>query len=265
MTLEQASILGVIEGLTEFLPISSTAHLIVAQKLMGIEVVNEFFTTVVQLGAILAVVVYFSAKICRLIAEGITYCRNPRQRSVPLLVWLKLATIPLLIAGFLIRDQIALLHNSLTVIAISSIGVGILLAIAEQIARRRHTHTKATPRELLLMGCWQVLALIPGASRSGTAIAGGLLSGLSFKAALEYSFLLSIPALLAAGAYELLKLQHTPLPTELLWVTLWGTIVAFGSALVAIHVLLVLVRRIGFLPFVIYRIAFGLWILLFFR
>lgn len=111
------------------------------------------------------------------------------------------------------------------------------------------------------MGLWQIIALLPGASRSGTVIAGGLFAGLSFQHALEYSFLLSIPALLAAGAFELLSAIQTPPDSEILLMTAIASVVAFCSALISIRFLLTSVRNLGFMPFVLYRIVFGVAIL----
>ncbi len=275
ISLTQAVLLGLIEGFTEFLPISSTAHLIVAQKLMGLETVNSFFTVVVQLGAILAVIVYFFQKILLLMKESLAYLFSSTQKksfdTLPTGILILLASLPVLLIGFLIRNQMDSLHNSLSVIAIMSISVGVLLAIAEWYSKRKVSRTtlranesvEQTPKsKLFLMGLFQILALLPGASRSGTAIAGGLFAGLSFSTALEFSFLLSIPALLVAGGYEVLSAVQTPPTTDVLLMTLIGSVVAFVSALVSIKFLLATVRRLGFIPFVVYRIVFGIAILL---
>lgn len=261
MNVLQSIILGLIEGFTEFLPISSTAHLIVAQKLMGLGEVNEFFTTVVQLGAILAVIVYFFGKIRKLFLDLVVYAKKPAGQSIPIAIWLLIATMPVLVIGFLIRHKISSIHNSIPLIAFMSIAIGVVLAIAQWYSKRKKTNLLPTHYQLLSMGLWQVLALLPGASRSGTVIAGGLFAGLSFQDALEYSFLLSIPALLAAGGFELLSAIKTPPTSDVLMMTAVAFVVAFIAALVSIKFLLASVRKLGFLPFVVYRIIFGILIL----
>lgn len=267
MNVLQAAFLGLIEGVTEFLPISSTAHLIVASKVIGIASPSIFFDTVVQLGALGAVIVYFWKKILTMISEACLYygevvCGTKRMTpsNLPMGASILIASIPVLFAGFLLRKKIEVIHESLLVIAIMSIGVGILLAIAQHIAAK-NKERQVTPKNFIAMGFYQVLALIPGTSRSGIVIAGGLFEGLSFSQALEYSFFMSIPALGAAGVYELLSSLKTHPSGEILIATAIGTIISFLSALGVIHFLLTWVRKIGFMPFVIYRILFGIAIL----
>ena len=145
-------------------------------------------------------------------------------------------------------------------IAFMSIAVALLLAVAQLVAGKNKDKT-VTPKNLLAMGLYQTLALIPGTSRSGITVAGGLFEKLSFQQALEYSFFMSIPALGAAGLYELLSALKEHPSRELIIGTLIATVISFLSALGVIHFLLIWVKKIGFLPFVVYRIAFGIAIL----
>jgi undecaprenyl-diphosphatase len=248
MTLLQSILLGLIEGFTEFLPISSTAHLIVAQKFLGLSQINEFFTTVVQMGAVLAVVAYFYSSILKL--------------SFKKIMALLLASLPVLGIGFLLRHQIANLHSSIPLIAFTSIAIGIVLAISQWYSKNQKKKNSVSTKSLVKMGLWQVIALLPGASRSGSVIAGGLFAGISFDDALKYSFLLSIPALLVAGGYELFTSLGNGIPQNIITSTAVGTLAAFLSALISIKFLITSVRKLGFTPFVIYRILFGILILI---
>lgn len=266
MTIIQALILGLVEGVTEFLPISSTAHLIVVSKVIGISSPSVFFDTVVQMGALGAVVVYFWKKLLLFAAETMRYLSSVmhgRERlspsNMPMGMSIAIASIPVLFAGFILRDSIEFIHNSLPIIAGMSIFVGVFLVIAQGRSSKNVDHTVNT-KNLIAMGLYQVLALIPGTSRSGIVIAGGLFEGLSFTQALEYSFFMSIPALGAAGVYQILS-NYQGLSQEIYIATAVGTLVSFVSAFTVIHFLLTWVRKIGFLPFVIYRIFFGIAIL----
>lgn len=267
MTVLQAIFLGLIEGVTEFLPISSTAHLIVASKVIGLQSPSLFFDTVVQLGALGAVIVYFWKKLITLCKETISYLSQVASGSVrmtpsnvPMGMSILMATVPVLFAGFLLRKKIETIHESLLVIAVMSISVGVLLAFAQRKAARNQ-QKDVQPKSIIAMGLYQVLALIPGTSRSGIVIAGGLFEGLTFSQALEYSFFMSVPALGAAGVYELLSSLKTHPSTDIVIATAIGSLVSFLSALGVIHFLLTWVKKIGFMPFVIYRILFGIAVL----
>jgi undecaprenyl-diphosphatase len=266
MTIIDALLLGIVEGITEFLPVSSTAHLIVAQRLLGLDP-SVFFTTVIQLGAIAAVIVYFHKKLWKLALESLRFMLAVGQQKVkvtpdnlPLGLTILVASLPVFIVGYVLRHSIEGIHNSLSLIALTSIGVGIILWFAQRRAARVHnTHIRA--QDIITMGFYQILSLIPGTSRSGIVIAGGLLSGLSFATALEYSFYMSVPALVGAGVYELVSMNQLALSQEIVTATILATCVSFVSALLMIHLLLSVVRRVGFTPFIIYRILFGIGIL----
>jgi undecaprenyl-diphosphatase len=264
MTILQALILGIIEGITEFLPVSSTAHLIVAQKLFGLESVNEFFTVVVQLGAIAGLIVAERKKLAQIVREFASSLGTRRQSLASTqAAQLAIATIPILIVGFLIKDQVDMLQNNLSLIAFMSISVAMVFVLAEWFSKRQNAsyQSPATSRQLFIMGLFQIISLIPGTSRSGITAAGGAFQQMTLSQALEYSFLLSIPALLAAGGYEILKTIQTPMDSAIILPTLIATIVAFISSIIAIEWLRRIVRTVGFTPFVIYRFLFAAVIL----
>lgn len=267
MTLIQAGFLGLVEGVTEFLPVSSTAHLIVVQRVMGIASPSLFFDTVVQLGALGAVIVYFRKKIVLMIQEVAIFfgkmqkgTMHVSQESLPIGLSVLIASVPVLVVGFLLRKKIESMHESLPIIAFMSIAVGLFLAYT-QYRSKHQDDNRVTTKNLFVMGLYQILALIPGTSRSGIVIAGGLFERLSFKQALEYSFFMSLPSLGAAGFYELLSSLKTHPGGSLFFLTSIATLVSFISALGVIHSLLTWVKKIGFMPFVVYRIIFGIGVL----
>jgi undecaprenyl-diphosphatase len=259
MTIIDSIILGLIEGITEFLPISSTAHLIVAQKLMGLGEINEFFTTVVQLGALGGLIYYERIKLLSVCTEFFQSLREMPKSKIQNTTGFAIgvATLPVLVIGFLVRKQVSHLQNSIPLIAFMSITIGIVLLAAQWYAgkvKKEHVGMK----ELFIMGLFQVIAIIPGTSRSGITAAGGAFQKMTLAQALEYSFLLSIPALLAAGGYELLSAIKMHPSGDILMMTGIASLVAFVSALASITFLLASVRKVGFTPFVIYRITFAI-------
>jgi undecaprenyl-diphosphatase len=264
MEILQAIILGVIEGLTEFLPISSTGHLIVAEDLMNYKDTAEIFAVVIQMGAIAAVLWFYRLDLIRKI-NGLL----KREEKI-VKFWLNwvIATIPAGLAGFILQDQISKYAVTMTV----SIAL-ILGGIAIWLIETYHTPTKNPSGEAKLesmtvsqatkVGLYQILALIPGVSRSGATIMGGLLSGMDRITATVFSFYLSIPILVLACSYKLVKGRHD-LDTvagggPALAV---GTIAAFITALLAISWLLKYVSHHDFKPFAYYRIILGTIILL---
>ncbi len=263
MEILQAILLGVIEGVTEFLPISSTGHLIVTSDLMNYKDTAKIFTVVIQMGAIAAVLWFYRYDLIDKI-KGLFAGDKAITRFW--IAWVA-ATIPAVVAGFLLKDVISD-AASLTV-AIALIIGGILILIIEKYHRApRNTSGKArledmTTGQAVRVGLYQVLALVPGVSRSGATIMGGLLSGLDRVTATAFSFYLSIPILLLAGSYELVKGKD-----ELNTVSggapalIVGTIIAFVTALLVIKWLLQYVAKHDFKVFAYYRIIFGLIILI---
>jgi undecaprenyl-diphosphatase len=208
MSLWEAALLGVIQGLTEFLPISSTAHLLVARQLMGHDNPRDAFTTAIQLGTLVAVFVYFRADVARLLWALLADIKAMRPGTTPdaRLGWkIVVGTVPVVICGLVLKDFIkGTLYNTSN-IAIAAIVFALLLLLAELLSKRRagRGDDEITWRDALLIGAFQALALIPGASRSGVTITAGLFAGLSRPAAARFSFLLSLPSMLGAGFKEM--------------------------------------------------------------
>jgi undecaprenyl-diphosphatase len=259
-----AVLLGVIEGVTEFLPVSSTGHLTVAEKLLGLPVDEPgvtAFTAIIQVGAILAVILYFRRDIGRLAAaffRGLVN-RDARQEHDYRFAWYVIAgSVPIGIVGFLLRDVVSGPLRNLWIVVAGLIGWSVVMAIAERVASRKRPEESLTLRDALVIGVLQCVALIPGVSRSGATISAGLFRGLDRVAATRISFFLAIPALVAAGAYEGLS-QASAVSDSVGWgPTLLATVVSFAVAYVSIAWLLRLVSRHSITVFIWYRVALGL-------
>lgn len=255
----QALILGVVEGLTEFLPVSSTGHLILVGELLNFnDEKGKLFEIVIQSGAILALCYEYRARIFRVIT-GLPHDRDAQRFALNITI----AFIPLALLGLLFGKVIkAHLFNPMTVATTFILG-GFIILWAEQREHRIRIETieELTVIDALKLGLAQACALIPGTSRSGATIIGGLLFGLSRKAATEFSFFLAIPTLLAATAYQLYK-DRALLSLDDLGMWIVGFVAAFGSAFVCVRWLLRFISTHDFTPFAWYRIAFGGLILL---
>lgn len=251
----KAAFLGVVEGLTEFLPVSSTGHLIVASDAIGFRhPVKEVFEIVIQMGAILAVVWYFRARLLAKV-QGLT--RDPACQRF----WINLAIafLPFAAVGFLFGKKLKELLFNPPVVAAALILGGIAILFIERIPKRElHLQSEDLPRKTaFFVGLCQILALIPGVSRSGATIMGGLCLNMSRSAATEFSFFLSIPILTAASLYDLWKHRHeiTPDGYELIGI---GFVVSFLVALAVIHWLIRYIASHSFVIFGWYRIVAGL-------
>jgi len=213
MSLWEAVLLGVIQGLTEFLPISSTAHLLVARQLMGHKDPRDAFTTAIQLGTLVAVFIYFRADVARLLRALWSDIKalRPGTTTDARLGWKIVAgTIPAVVCGALFKDFIKGKLYGTWVIAGAAVVFSLLLLASEMWSKRRANHglpgrseEEVTWFDAIFIGCFQALALIPGASRSGSTITAGLFAGLSRPAAARFSFLLSLPSILGAGLKEM--------------------------------------------------------------
>ncbi len=213
MQLWEAVVLGLIQGLTEFLPISSTAHLLVARQLMGHPDPRDAFTTAIQLGTLVAVFWYFRADVARLLRALISDIRALRLGTTPdaRLGWkIVVGTIPVVICGLAFKHFIKDKLYDTEVLALAAIVFALLLLLAERWSRRRpgRGEDEVTWRDAIFIGAFQALALIPGASRSGVTITAGLFAGLSRPAAARFSFLLSLPSILGAGLKETFDDRH---------------------------------------------------------
>ena len=254
MALLIAALLGVIQGLTEFLPVSSTAHLLIGARVFGFVDPGGVFTVMIQLGSILAIMWLYRAKIVHVL-RGLPSDPDARHFAAMIVV----AFLPAAVAGALLSGFVKrVLYTTPTVIAVSFIAGGVVMLVVERfrpeplILNADHT---SLPRALGI-GLCQVLALIPGVSRSGATIVGAMLLGLDRPAAAEFSFFLAMPTLSAAFAHDLLESRHA-LASELGVEIAVGLVFAFIASAVVVRPFLALVRRAGFVPFAWYRIVAG--------
>jgi undecaprenyl-diphosphatase len=258
-----ASFLGFIEGLTEFIPVSSTAHLVVLVEGLNFPTPpGHIFEVFIQLGAILAVVVLYSRK---LLNVAVTLPADAKSRDF--VFNLVAATIPAVIAGFLGRDWIKENLYNPTVIGIALIAGGVIILALEKRFKNPVINTvdDVPLRTAFLIGLCQMLALIPGISRSGATIMGSLGLGLARPAAAEFSFFLAIPVMLGAVAYDTYKSWDAIMAYDGTGIMLAGLLAAFMTAMIVVKFALHIISRYGFAPFAWYRIAAGYGILLFFH
>ena len=226
MTLFQSFFLGILQGLTEFIPVSSTAHLLIAQKLLGIPASDAMFSflVIVQLGTIVSLFIFFWKDLWQIVRATLV--------SIPLLIkrgtgkrdtggpldtdarlgwYIVIATIPALLAGYLLKDAVeALFQTPLLEASIRLLTAAVLLTLAEWLTKKSRSLDSMTWLDALIVGLFQVIALFPGASRSGTTISAGMFRGFDRKSAARFAFLMSIPVMLAAGGYEMLDVLKLP-------------------------------------------------------
>jgi undecaprenyl-diphosphatase len=254
LSIFEAIILGIIEGITEFLPISSTGHLIVASEFLKLEqtAVNKAFEVIIQFGAILAVVLSYPSKF------------SPKHFEL----WVKitLAFIPIGAVGFLFADEIKALF-SIEIVAYMFIVGGIIFLIVEKFYEPKAHHISdietISYKQAMLVGLAQITALIPGTSRAGATIIGGLLVGLTRKASAEFSFLLAMPVMLAVTLYDIVK-HYEDFTSSNLIVLAVGFVVSFFVAFIVIKLFIKFLEKFTFVAFGIYRIVLGLILLMFF-
>ena len=252
MTYLIAAILGVIQGLTEFLPVSSTAHLLVAGRWLGYE--DPAFTVMIQLGSMLAIMWLYRAKIAAVI-RGLPSDRDAQRFALMLMI----AVVPALVAGALLGDYVqSVLYESVRVIAVAFIAGGVvMLAVERYRPEPTVVDAERTPTaRAFAIGACQMLALVPGVSRSGATIVGGMLMRLDRPAAAEFSFFLAMPTMVAAFGYELMQVKDQLSPDRAAEIAI-GFVMAFAAAAVVVKPFLYFVRRSGFAPFAWYRIAAG--------
>lgn len=262
----EAVILGIVQGLTEFLPISSSAHVQIAQQLLGLGAMPKpqltAFIATIQLGTEAAVLIYFWKDITRIIRAffGSLFnksVQNKEQTRDAKLGWLIIfGSVPVVVVGLIFKDAIENQLRSLWVIAFTLIIFGIVLGIADFYGKRQKSIEQLTTRHGILFGLGQALAVIPGVSRSGGTISVGLFLGYSRQAAARYSFLLAIPAVIASGLYEFIKTAKD-LDQSLLVATAVATIVSFAVGFSVIVSLLKYLSKGSFMPFVVWRVAVG--------
>jgi undecaprenyl-diphosphatase len=255
----KAVVLGVIQGLTEFLPISSSAHLRIFPEWFGWGDPGAAFTAVIQIGTELAVLIYFRKDIWRIASAWVRSLYDPSWRGhvdTRMGWYVIIGSLPIVILGVLLKDVIEEDFRSLWIIGTTLIVLGVVLGVADRVGRNDRSIEKMTLRHAVMLGGAQALALIPGVSRSGATISMGRFLGYEREAATRFAFLLAIPAVVGAGIFELKEIPggdnaYGPVPT------LIATVVSFLVGYAAIAWLLRYVSTKSFLPFVIYRIALG--------
>ena len=267
LNLVQTIVLGIVQGLTEFLPISSSAHLKVVPIALGWGDPGVVYTAVIQLGSIVAVLWYFWKDLTNITLGAVNAVvqRDYKSQEFKMALGIALGTIPIVFFGLLIKifvpnfDKSPL--RSLASIAIASIFMSLLLAIAEKIGKRDRTYEKLTVQDGILMGLGQAMALIPGCSRSGSTLTAGLFLGLERAAAARFSFLLGIPAITLAGLVELKGALSSGIDSAGLVALIVGTISAFVFSYLSIAWLMKFLQTQNMWVFVWYRLAFGVAIL----
>ncbi len=251
----QAALLGVIQGVTEFLPISSTAHLLIGERLLGYQDHGSVFTEMIQLGSILAIVWLYRSTLVDVVAG------SPGRPQSRRLGWIVLAAfVPAVLAGLLASDFVeTVLHDSPLVMAVAFVVGGVVMLVVERTGSRPTVHEagRISWRQALGIGCCQTLALIPGVSRSGATMVGGMAVGLDRPTAAEFSFFLAIPTMTAAFAHGALELKDQIAPDRVLDIAI-GFVSAFAASTIVVKPFLAFVRRVGFAPFAWYRIIVGL-------
>lgn len=270
LTMFETIVIAIVEGLTEFLPVSSTGHMIIAQNVLGVES-TEFvkaFTFIIQFGAILSVVILYWKRFFRLnrtpAPEGASFVRRLLHKYD--FYWkLLVAFIPAAVLGLLCSDAIDAMLESVTVVAVMLIVGGVFMLFCDRIFNKGSEQTELTEKRAFLIGLFQCISMIPGVSRSMATIVGGMTQRLTRKAAAEFSFFLAVPTMFAATVYKLAKLfmeGGTEILRENLAALIVGNVVAFIVALLAIKFFIAFVTKYGFKAFGWYRIIVGAVILI---
>lgn len=254
----QTVVLALVQGFTEFLPISSSGHLILVPKLIGWPDQGAAFDVALHVGSLVAVVAYFRLELQAMIRDGVLSIARRRHVGESPLAWaVVLGTIPVGLAALAFKDVIETELRSPLVIATTSIAFGLLLWLADVMGKRMAEPRPLNWQRILFIACAQALALIPGTSRSGITMTAGLMAGLGREESARFSFLLAIPTIILAGLLQTVELIQAEGTVD--WGVLFaGTVMAAISAYACIHYFLKLIQQIGMLPFVIYRIALGL-------
>lgn len=270
MTLLQSIILGIIQGITEFLPISSSAHLVIAPYLFGWKIPAQdgfIFDVLVQLGTLLAVIIYFRkdlAKIIVAVINGLIH-RQPFSDPMSRLGWLLvLATLPAVIAGVLFKNQVEQAFASPLAAALFLLGTALFLVIAELVGKRNRQLDSVTWLDALISGLFQAVSLLPGISRSGSTITGGMIRNLDRPSAARFSFLMSIPVMIGAGALELLDLFKSPNLSSQLPSVIVGFVFAAIVGYLSIRWLLSFIIRRPLYIFAIYCVIISIITLVFY-
>jgi undecaprenyl-diphosphatase len=263
MTLFHAFLLGIVQGLTEFIPVSSTAHLLISQELLGLSPGSQLFafSVIIQLGTVLAMVMFFWKDIWNIATAFILgiYHRRPFENLNARLGWLVIiATIPAAIAGLLLKGIVqARFEDPFTQAGIRLLVTAVLLFLVEYFDNRKRHLDSATWLDAVMVGLFQVLAVFPGASRSGTTIAGGMVRGFDRSSAARFAFLMSGPILVAAGLNQIIDVIELPGTTEFLPVLAVGFVVSAMVGWLSIKWLITFLSKHSLYIFVVYCAVVG--------
>lgn len=274
MSLFHALLLGLIQGLTEFIPVSSTAHLLIGQTLLGLPANDAMFSflVIVQWGTLVSLFAFYWSDLLNIARAVLAFLLSLVQRRDPstslrqsltpetlLGLYILLATLPALLAGYLLKDAVeALFRQPLLQAATRLFAAAILLTLAESLSKKNRTLEAMTWLDALIIGLFQILAVFPGASRSGTTISGGMFRGLDRPSAARFAFLMSVPVMLAAGAYELLDVAQLPNLTDFLLPLAVGFVSAAVSGWLAIRWLITYLTKRSLYVFATYCAIAGI-------
>ena len=271
MNLVHALILGIIQGLTEFLPVSSTAHLLIGQKLLGIPANDAVFSflVIIQLGTILSLMLYFSSEIWKIAISVLSNLKEVKNfHSLPFdarIGWyILLATVPALIAGLIFKDMLEkLFANQFFEASIRLLTAALIMTLGEYLGKHSRKLESITWKDGLFIGLMQVIAVFPGASRSGTTISAGLLKNFDRPSAAKFAFLMSVPVMLAAGAYESISLIQNPGFTQILPAIIVGFVAATVVGWFAVRWFMGYLSNNSLYKFALYCLVIGLICLIF--
>jgi len=259
----QVTILAVLQGATEFLPVSSSGHLILPSLLFAWHDQGLTFDVAVHVGTLFAVLIYFRDELQRLVFALILSVFQRKNSEDSKLAWMLLAaTIPAGLSGLLLASQVEQYSRSLILIGVTSIGFGLLLFVSDRFGSKQRTLADMNWKTALLIGFSQVLALIPGTSRSGVTMTAALFCNLDRAAAARFSFLLAIPIITASGLLRGIQLLQADTESVEWFVLLYAIFISAVVAYLCIRYFLQLIERFGFLPFVIYRVLLGIALIL---
>lgn len=260
----KAILLGVVQGLTEFLPVSSTAHLRIIPSFFGWGDIGASYTAVIQVGTMIAIILYFRIDLMNMTKAMMLSLktRDFDSKDTRLLIMIIIGTIPIVIAGFLLKDLIRHQFRNMYIVAASLIFFSIILLIADRFTKKKVDINSITYKDGIIVGIFQAMALIPGASRSGSTISGAFFRNMTREDAARFSFLLSIPAVLLSGVYELFSQRATLLSGDSAILSLViATVVSGVVGYWSIWFLLSYIKKHSMMLFVVYRVIFGILII----
>jgi undecaprenyl-diphosphatase len=261
----KAVLLGVVQGLTEFLPVSSTAHLRIIPSFFGWGDIGASYTAVIQVGTMIAIIMYFWKELTAMTRSFLGSLRSKdfKSKDTKLFIMIMIGTIPIVIFGFLLKDFIRNEFRNMYIVAGSLIFFSVILFIADRYTKKKVSMDSLTYKDSIIVGFFQALALIPGASRSGSTISGAFFRNMTREDAARFSFLLSIPAVLLSGMYELFSQRESLLAGDSAVLSLViATVVSGVVGYWSIWFLIAFIKKHSLTVFVVYRILFGLLIII---